>query len=958
MSKKNKKAYVVPHTHWDREWRYPLWKNRELLINFFKQLLTTLDTDPNYACFLLDGQCAPVDDYLEVMPEDREKLVGYIEQGRIAVGPWYTLPDLYPVDAECLVRNLCFGIRRAKEYGRCLNVAYMTFGWGQTAQLPQIYDQCGFDFIICAKKVSEERAPQAEFLWESPDGTKVLTSRLGTFARANLLFHTYIPYRYGIEFLEDGYHYDPAVSGMAYHPADKQRANQDHFLIEPKKQLHPETLKENLQTALKATDNTVLQDHRLLLNGCDFSTPQPELSTFLKHANAVSDEYELIHTSLEEYAQILHENIDKNKLRIVKGELRDGPSHACSGNALATRMYLKTLNKKVQNQLIKRAEPFVSLMGLVGRPYKDTMLDIAWKYMFQCHAHDSINGVTQDKTADDVENRLQQALEISEVVFDRAAGDITRMIDLSAFDSTDILIVIFNALPRQVTDVINVSVDLPQKENIWNFDIIDCDGNNVRLQERSRQEHVAAVHDLDGRPWPYSIDRHNVYIETRDIPAYGYKVYCVRPKERFKRNYFYDIAMRESEGADIGASNTTLENKFLHVTANADGTIDLFDKEHNRNYPGLHAFEDSGDVGNYWAYYPPYKNKVVSSKGAPCTLSMTDNGPLCATLTIETTLNIPESGNRPDYGIRGKSERNNKTVPLNISSEFTLKKGGKKLEVHTRVLNTAENHRLRVLLPTGINTDTASASGHFTVDTRPSIATKNKRGKYYPEMNTLPLQHFVDVSDGKNGLAVLTSSFTEYEFGSDPQKTLFLTMFRAMNNEIVTGWRVVNKYPEQKGSQVLRNLEFDYALYPHTGTWDQSNTCFEAEQVNVPLYPVQVSGQPEHTFADDVIKAAADTPERTLPLKHSFFEIAADNLILSAFKKAFDRDSWIVRLFNPTAHEINGFLHFFTPLKQAYYASINEERKAEIPLGKERTIVPVSAAPNKIVTVEVTALIS
>jgi hypothetical protein len=46
-------------------------------------------------------------------------------------------------------------------------------------------------------------------------------------------------------------------------------------------------------------------------------------------------------------------------------------------------------------------------------------------------------------------------------------------------------------------------------------------------------------------------------------------------------------------------------------------------------------------------------------------------------------------------------------------------------------------------------------------------------------------------------------------------------------------------------------------------------------------------------------------------------------------------------------------LHFSTSLKQAFYATINEERKAEIPLDKDKTIVPVTAAPNKIVTVEV-----
>ena len=34
----------VSHTHWDREWRYPLWKNRMLLVEFMEELLDTLAT--------------------------------------------------------------------------------------------------------------------------------------------------------------------------------------------------------------------------------------------------------------------------------------------------------------------------------------------------------------------------------------------------------------------------------------------------------------------------------------------------------------------------------------------------------------------------------------------------------------------------------------------------------------------------------------------------------------------------------------------------------------------------------------------------------------------------------------------------------------------------------------------------------------------------------------------------
>ena len=41
-----KKAHVVTHTHWDREWRYPVWENRQYLVDMMDELLEILDTQP------------------------------------------------------------------------------------------------------------------------------------------------------------------------------------------------------------------------------------------------------------------------------------------------------------------------------------------------------------------------------------------------------------------------------------------------------------------------------------------------------------------------------------------------------------------------------------------------------------------------------------------------------------------------------------------------------------------------------------------------------------------------------------------------------------------------------------------------------------------------------------------------------------------------------------------------
>lgn len=935
-SNKKDVGYLIPHTHWDREWRYPIWKNRMLLVDFMEVLLNILDNDPDYQCFLFDGQCVPIEDYLEVAPEKQEKVLKYIKDGRIAIGPWYTLPDLYPLDGECLVRNLLKGIRLSQKYGDFLKIGYNSFGWGQTAQFPQIYSEFGFDFIIAAKKVSKERAPQSEFLWESPDGTRVLTSRLGEWARANFFFNAYIKIRYGIAYLENDFKYSPKDAGLACHSANPEEQNDDYFLIEPRKSYYPEYLLEGLEKAWNATDDTVVKSHRLLLNGCDFSSPQPDLTKLIKDINNISKDKKIVTCRPEIYAEKLKELVDKSKLSVVQGELRDGPACDCSGNALSSRIYIKQLNKKAQNVIMRKTEPLSSVLGMMGKPYPSTWFDIAWKHMLQSHAHDSINGVTQDKTADDVVYRLNQAVEIGKVIFEKATGEIIKMIDLSSYDTEDILLVVFNSLPYSVSDVVKVCIDTPQDRNIWSFGAVDCDGKNVAVQHVSRQEKAVPVHDMDTRPWPHYIDRHICYLDCGMIPAMGYKVLKIMPQTRFKRNWFYPIEMRkESEGLISSAPNQ-MENEHLKVTILPNGTLNIVDKGTGKEYANLHYFEDTGDVGNYWTYYPPYENKTYNSLCSVAKIWCQDNGPLAATYGVEVVMQLPASASEPLYGIQGPSRRSEDFVDMKITSWLTLKRGSKRLDVKTKVCNTAQNHRLRVVLPTGIKTEQACASGHFTVDKRPVTQVCATDKEYYPEMQTLPMQHFVDVSDGTVGLAVVHNSLLEYEFTNDEQSHLYLTLFRSVSSMIVTGWRCVPFFPQQQGNYLLRDLEYEYAIYPHQGDFGEGKVYEQAERLNVPLSPVQTCA---HTLGH-------------LPQKMSFMSIEPENLILSAFKKSEDRHSYVLRVFNPLDKTIHGKINLSTSFNEVYLLNLNEERKIKLNTDDKNTI-SICIEHHKIISIEV-----
>ena len=308
---------------------------------------------------------------------------------------------------------------------------------------------------------------------------------------------------------------------------------------------------------------------------------------------------------------------------------------------------------------------------------------------------------------------------------------------------------------------------------------------------------------------------------------------------------------------------------------------------------------------------------------------------MSATIAIEHRFLLPKSGREPLYGVQGESRRADELEELVITSRVTLKKGARRVDISTKLRNTVENHRLRVAFPTEIETDHSFAAGHFTVDRRPIISTKDENGEYYNEMQTLPMQQFVDLSDGKRGLALLNDCLTEFEVKGDDTRTAYLTLFRAMGNMIVTGWECVGVFPKQKGSQLLRELEFSYSVYPHRGGFE-NDVYFEAQKLNLPLRSYQTMGR----------------AEGSLPRCHSFLSLSDKNVIVSALKKAEDRGGAVLRLFNPTDEEKTVNIRFAPKVKEAFLCNLNEEREQPVPVEEEHTL-SLTVLQNQILTLEV-----
>ncbi|MBQ7986309.1 MAG: alpha-mannosidase, partial [Clostridia bacterium] len=143
-----KKVHIVTYTHWDREFRWEFERTRMRLVDLFDHLFEIMEEKPDYRSFLCDGQLTLIADYLEIRPEMKDTVKKYVQEGKLEIGPWFTLPDCAPIQGESVVRNIQYGTKKCKEFGEPLKCGYNVFSFGQIGQLPQIYADFDIDNIL------------------------------------------------------------------------------------------------------------------------------------------------------------------------------------------------------------------------------------------------------------------------------------------------------------------------------------------------------------------------------------------------------------------------------------------------------------------------------------------------------------------------------------------------------------------------------------------------------------------------------------------------------------------------------------------------------------------------------------------------------------------------------------------------------------------------------------------
>ncbi|MEK3777880.1 MULTISPECIES: alpha-mannosidase [unclassified Paenibacillus] len=889
QTNKSKRAHIISHTHWDREWYLPYEKHHMRLIQLVDSLLDQLDEGSDYKSFYLDGQTIIIEDYLQVRPEQKERLEKHIRNGRIVIGPWYILQDAFLTSGEANVRNMQVGHKDAKRYGTPSKIGYFPDTFGLVGQTPQLMQQSGIDNVFFGRGVKPTgfnntvsdagyESSFSELMWEGPDGSKVL----------GVLFANW--YSNGNEV-----------------PVDEASA------------------RKFWETKLADAEKYASTNELLYMNGCDHQPIQRDLPEAIRMAEQLYPDIEFVHSNFPDYLTALRASAE-HELSTVKGELRSQRTDGWGTlvNTASARVYLKQMNQLGQTMLEKVSEPLASSAYLLGHAYPHDQLTYAWKTLMQNHPHDSICGCSVDEVHREMVTRFDKSRHVAEALIEESTSQIATAVDTSIFaryGEQARPVVVFNTTGWERSGVVQMELDAARlyfrdgytleematqmkAVDLSDRILVDEDGNLIPCTVEDLGLQFGYDLPDDRFRQPYSCRCVRIRFETENVAAFGLKTYAL---------------VNSADDAKSGTPSKTttllrgergMENQHLIVTIADNGSFTITDKRTGRIYKDLGVYENVGDIGNEYMFKQPENEVALTTQALQAEIRVLEDTSYLASFEVIHHWEIPESADEMldqeqrelIYYPHRKAQRSTKMIPLQIRTVISLSRSGKGVQLETTFNNQAKDHRVRALFPT----DLVSAVHH--VDSMFEIATRDNKPapEWQNPSNTQHQQNFVDVSEKDAGLVVANLGLNEYEVLQDGRNTIAVTLLRAVGE--LGDWGL---FPTPE-AQCLGEHTFKIEIIPHDGNGSASGAYIEAYQFQVPWTLAQTEVHPGYL-----------TPSNTP------FAWQGDGLAFSSLKVNEDSGDVMLRWFNMTTNSAT--LKLATsqvipqPFETAYKSNILEE---------------------------------
>jgi len=415
---------MIGHGHIDPTWLWRWTEGYEEVRATFRSALDRMREVPDFT-FTASSACFYAW-FRESEPERFAEVQARVAEGRWEIaGGWWLEPDCNVPTGEALVRHGLYGQRFFQQhFGKRARVGFNPDSFGHAGGIPQLLVQLGLDCYLFMRPMAgtEKDYPAGNtFYWESPDGSRVLTS--------NIL---------------ESYNADEELAArLADLPANRWlNKGQQHLLCFYGVGNHGGGPTRRAIAAIQQAQATG-------------ALPRPEFSTLAAFIDAFAA------TTAPE------------AIPTIQGELQ----HHARG-CYTAHAGVKRLNRRAEHALLnaERLATWAAQRGLL--PYPAVALEAAWKSLLYNQFHDILAGTSIPSSYEDTAQQLGGVLHTASYIQNQAIQVISREIDTTPEGNT---IVVFNPLPWPVTAPVMVS-EIAERTLAHPIHLADADGNAVPLQ--------------------------------------------------------------------------------------------------------------------------------------------------------------------------------------------------------------------------------------------------------------------------------------------------------------------------------------------------------------------------------------------------------------------------------------------------------------------------------------------
>jgi len=858
---------IIPHTHWDREWYFTTSRSKIYSLNHFKEIFDILENNKNFSHFLLDAQLSIIDDYLEFHPYDENRIKKLVTEGKLIIGPWYTQTDQMVISGESIIRNLYYGIERAKDFGAYMKTGYMPDSFGQSAQMPQLLNGFNIKYNTFKRGLGDSHYPKNEFYWESPDGSRV--------------FNMYLD-RYG---------------NFVYFTSEADSLN-------------------NLMAKLKEeTDRRSLIGTLTLYNGEDQRPIRKNLPEIVEKLNELNPDSNFYISTIDN----VMEKAENNGFHYdtVKGEMTSGQFSRVHKSIYSTRADLKIKNNKNENLMVNISEPLSSIAYKAGFEYENKVFEKAWKLMAENAAHDSIGMCNSDETNNSIEYRNDTVKSLMDNLNDLKMREIG-----SAIPEKDIFqFQVYNFLPYRRSGVLKAEIFTP----FTDIEIYDTDGTiyeskvlkSEKIEERIKNKMKSEVgfNTNDNPRWikeNAEIYKTELLIYLKDTLPLGYRTLFMRKKESADKVYEYSTEVNE------------IENDLLNIRIQKNGSIIIKDKKNNLEKEGFLIFEDSGDAGDTYDYSEPYSDRILTSENSEIEILETEKNSLLNKIKYSVKMNIP-------YNLTSREQEQDNIqieffVTLSLEKNSSLVKVD--IEVENRAIEHRVRVLFRTGIES-VESIADQQFGTIRRPVYLSEVENWRENGWNEKPRTIePMQSFVSLANDHENVSIITDCVREYQITGEKFDTIALTLFRSTPE---MGKAELKDRPgrasgmanwETPDANLLKNLKFNFSISIGKNEYSISKISNISKEYLTPFYYYQAA-----EFKNVDIFFLMNKPEiQDVPFDYSIFSSENRNCILSTVKKAEKENALIIRVYNPDDKKSTDFdIIYHYDIKNTSLVKFDEE---------------------------------